>query len=134
MIHDTNTADQLSIALSSHRPVCATSPLPHESPFWTSKEVRLVAETSHGDCPKRRRRRLELGESHLEVGRAFDLVASSEPLDGRRRLPDDATLESDQFTLGALDVLKQLRELGRNVARRRRRRVHQVAQRYNDTT
>ena len=55
-------------------------------------------------------------DRYLEVRRIFDLIASAIPLDGWYRLSNDATLESDELALGALDVFQQLSELWRNVA------------------
>ena len=65
----------------------------------------------------------------LEVGWTVDLVSSSEPLDGRRRLANHAALEPHQFSLGAFDVLEQLGELGWNVSSGCHRSVAYVAQR-----
>ena len=71
-------------------------------------------------------------DRYLEVCGVLDEVPAAVPLDRRRRMTDHATVEPDHVSLGALDVLEQLRELGRyDVAGYRRRAgVAQFAQRY----
>ncbi len=71
-----------------------------------------------------------LHSTHLEVCGADDLLVLAEPLDERRRVPDDATLEADLLPLVALEILEQLRELGRHHLGRdaRRRDVAHLTQ------
>ncbi len=67
---------------------------------------------------------------YLEVGGADDLLVLAEPLDDGRRVSDDAALEASLLALSGVQVLEQLRELGRHHLGRdaRRRDVAHLAQ------
>lgn len=51
---------------------------------------------------------------YLEVGRVLNQVSATIPLDGRRRMTNDAAIETYQFSLVTFNILQQLRELWRH--------------------